>query len=249
MEELEGQLVTLFFYLTIDDNGKGLLQPIRAIDNMDTAGMETNQSMKYLGLSVVHGHTEKLGDFRVAFYSSDESRVVHTGFLSSTVSSPHLVKEAVQSGLRIMKDKKNKQRYITLAGVSFPHDDTLKQPNLVVHQVTGKLPFELEVVYESQSFSNRGNTLRGELYDAVLEKHRTDFVERFEEKFHLFEKGFSEDDRFFAKAALANLIGGIGYFYGSSKVQSMYNKDPVPYWNAPLYTAVPSRSFFPRGKM
>ena len=48
-------------------------------------------------------------------------------------------------------------------------------------------------------------------------------------------------------AALSNLVGGIGYFHGASKVQSVYNKEPVPYWTASLYTAVPSRSFFPRG--
>lgn len=45
----------------------------------------------------------------------------------------------------------------------------------------------------------------------------------------------------FAQAAFSNLIGGIGYFYGSSRVQSAYTKEPVPYWKAPLYTAVPSR--------
>lgn len=48
----------------------------------------------------------------------------------------------------------------------------------------------------------------------------------------------------FAQAALSNMLGGIGYFYGSSRVQSAYTKEPVPYWKAPLYTAVPSRYFF-----
>jgi mannosyl-oligosaccharide glucosidase len=51
----------------------------------------------------------------------------------------------------------------------------------------------------------------------------------------------------FAKAALSNMIGGIGYFYGASVVQSKYNDRPFEYWHAPLYTGVPSRSFFPRG--
>ena len=247
MKELKGEQVTLMFYLTFDDNGKGLLQPIRAIDNMDTTTMETSQSIKFLGLSAVHGHNNKLGDFRIRFFHNEESQVVHTAYLSTTVPSPHLVKDTLQSGLRLMEDKRSKQRHISLAGALFDKEDAAQQPNLVVHQVTGKLPFELEVVYESQSVISRGHVLRGEVYDNLLYEHRMAFFQNFESKFHLFEKDFSEDEISFGKAALSNLIGGIGYFYGSSKVQSIYNKEPVPYWNAPLYTAVPSRSFFPRG--
>nr|SVE77481.1 EOG090X02G1 [Daphnia lumholtzi]SVE78111.1 EOG090X02G1 [Daphnia lumholtzi] len=247
MKELRGQQVTLFFYLTLDDNGKGLLQPIRMIDNMDTSGMEANESVKFLGLSAVHGHTEKLGDFRVSFHHSNEQSIVHTAFLSTTVASPHLVKEALQSGLRLMEDKRSKERHISLAGTLFAKEDILKQPNFVVHQVTGKLPLQLEIVYESNSFIERGAMLRGEAYDTLLQKYREQFRIQFESKFRLNEKGFSEEEQEFAKSAMSNLVGGIGYFYGSSKVQSVHNKEPVPYWNAPLYTAVPSRSFFPRG--
>ena len=99
MKELVGQQVTLFFYLTMDDNGKGLLQPIRMIDNMDTSGIDANQSAKFLGLSAVHGHTERLGDFRVSFHHSDQKSIVHTAFLSTTVASTNLVKDALQSGV------------------------------------------------------------------------------------------------------------------------------------------------------
>ena len=116
MKELVGQQVTLFFYLTMGDNGKELLQPIRMIDNMDTSGIDANQSAKFLGLSAVHGHTERLGDFRVSFHHSDQKSIVHTAFLSTTVASPNLVKDALQSGLRLMEDKRTKERHIMQSG-------------------------------------------------------------------------------------------------------------------------------------
>lgn len=225
MEELKGQQVTLFFYLTLDDNGKGLLHPIRAIDNMDTTLMDTNRSIKYLGLSAVHGHTDQLGDFRVSFHHSDEERIVHTAYLSTNVASPHLVKEALESGLRLMEEKKSKERHVSLAGALFDKEDGAKQPNLIVHQVTGKLPLQLEVVFESNSVGNRDARLRGEVYESALQKHRARFAARFEEKFRLMENGYSDEDQAFAKAAMSNLVGGIGYFHGTSKVQSLYNKE------------------------
>merc|ERR1712240_13498 len=70
---------------------------------------------------------------------------------------------------------------------------------------------------------------------------------RFEKTFHLNEKGYNQSAVKFAQSAMSNMVGGIGYFYGSSVVKSKYNSLPVPYWEAPLYTGVPSRSFFPRG--
>ena len=41
------------------------------------------------------------------------------------------------------------------------------------------------------------------------------------------------------------MLGGIGYFYGSSLI-SLPDR-VVPNFDAPLFSAVPSRSFFPRG--
>lgn len=53
-----------------------------------------------------------------------------------------------------------------------------------------------------------------------------------------------------ARAALSNLLGGMGYFYGSSQVavkKADGSKAVLQTPPAPLFTAVPSRSFFPRG--
>jgi mannosyl-oligosaccharide glucosidase len=87
----------------------------------------------------------------------------------------------------------------------------------------------------------------GDDFTMLLNEKIGQFSEKFENTFHLKAKGYSASDISFAESAMSNLIGGIGYFYGSSRVQSVHTKEPVPYWKAPLFTAVPSRSFFPRG--
>lgn len=47
------------------------------------------------------------------------------------------------------------------------------------------------------------------------------------------------------RAALSNLLGGVGYFYGRSAIR--IGDGVKESWPAALLTAVPSRSFFPRG--
>lgn len=82
----------------------------------------------------------------------------------------------------------------------------------------------------------------GNIYTESLKWYQLRFLQRFENTFNLQQKGIYDKDQIdFAQAALSNMIGGIGYFYGTSRVKSSYTKEPVPYWRAPLYTAVPSR--------
>ncbi|TMW67836.1 hypothetical protein Poli38472_007508 [Pythium oligandrum] len=84
--------------------------------------------------------------------------------------------------------------------------------------------------------------------DETLAASETSFQQKFEDAFQLSTKGFNSSEIAFAQAAFGNLIGGISFFYGSSLVQhdpfdpTVLESDPKP-----LFTAVPSRSFFPRG--
>ncbi|XP_052066310.1 mannosyl-oligosaccharide glucosidase-like [Mytilus californianus] len=120
-------------------------------------------------------------------------------------------------------------------------------PNFVVYQVTAELPVEFDIVFESKSFHQRQDCLTDNIFTRALEGYSHSFDERFSSIFQLETKGFNTRSIEFAKAGLSNLLGEISYFYGSSRVKSVFNKEPIDYWSAPLYTSIPSRSIFPRG--
>ena len=108
----------------------------------------------------------------------------------------------------------------------------------------------MEVVFESGSKSAdeaQGHALVGDSLTEEINARTDAFNDKFEQVFELKKKGYKQREINFAKAALSNMLGGIGYFYGASLVKSRFNEEPVNYWEAPLYTAVPSRPFFPRG--
>eukprot|EP00301_Raphidiophrys_heterophryoidea_P008680 c13174_g1_i1.p1 GENE.c13174_g1_i1~~c13174_g1_i1.p1 ORF type:complete len:590 (+),score=129.48 c13174_g1_i1:115-1884(+) len=86
--------------------------------------------------------------------------------------------------------------------------------------------------------------LTGSSLRALVRASESKFETRFGETFGLREYG--TEDRKAAMAALSNLIGGIGYFYGSS-LQTTADGSVVRVSPSELFTAVPSRPFFPRG--
>jgi mannosyl-oligosaccharide glucosidase len=115
----------------------------------------------------------------------------------------------------------------------------------------------------------------------LLQQHQSNFDQRFDSVFgpssssstSTSSSGSVNPDQLLqvSKAALSNLLGSMGYFYGASLVKlppeslrlvpktKDLNRDPrqaagltedpsvVENWNEALFTATPSRSFFPRG--
>ncbi|XP_014661559.1 PREDICTED: mannosyl-oligosaccharide glucosidase-like [Priapulus caudatus] len=223
--------VSLLFYIALDNSG--WLKP-----NIES-GILTS----------VEGYTDALGQFMLKFPTNSRNHEVLYNYYLSSTEGLHVLKGAVMRGLKMAPYKKRKQ-YVALGG-NDPRGSA--EPNFIVHQVTVPLPHVMEVTYTSGDGGGGSGEredrepLLGRTYDDELRQHRDEFDERFERVFRLREKGYDAEHVDFAKAALGNLVGGIGFFYGSSLVQSLANAAPVPYWAAPLYTAVPSRSFFPRG--
>ena len=98
-----------------------------------------------------------------------------------------------------------------------PQGRQSSDPNLIVHQINAKLPFEIDVVFNPSPMGN--NPLTGDEYSRVLLEKQTLFNENFEKTFGLQKLGFNQSQIDFAQAAMSNMIGGIGYFYGHSKVR------------------------------
>ncbi|XP_071948524.1 mannosyl-oligosaccharide glucosidase-like [Antedon mediterranea] len=223
-------VVSILFYAALDGNGK----------------MQYKTSADGTYLQEIQGVTNELGQFTMKFLQSKNT--IKTHYLSTYSPSIHVLKDVVmKTGLRSYPFKGGKKIVGLVGDILKINQITDIEPNFMVHQVTLTLPFEVEVVFESGSFAQRPNHLSGLVLNQELAKYKTKFDGDFEQKFGLVKKGYSAKQIKIAKAILSNLIGGIGYFYGSSIVKSKYTNKPVDYWESALYTAVPSRSFFPRG--
>ncbi|XP_065186679.1 mannosyl-oligosaccharide glucosidase-like [Sycon ciliatum] len=120
------------------------------------------------------------------------------------------------------------------------------KPNVIIQQAMFDLPFQADITFKSHSDRNGAPPAGSDLTKALKAHHKA-FNTRFEKTFDLAAKKYSAAEINFARAALSNMLGGMGYFYGASSVTSSDLSTPVEYMTRPLFTAVPSRSFFPRG--
>ena len=125
-------------------------------------------------------------------------------------------------------------------------------------------PFEFDVLYSSASASEAITPAK--LFDKIGSVLKS-FSSRFTK--HLAPKSPFDSSKYetFAKSMFSNLAGGIGYFYGDSLVDKSYareyEEENEGFWQetaearqraqiklegpSELFTAIPSRTFFPRG--
>lgn len=233
-------LVSLFFYVATD--GQGALQP----------HLEDGTR-----LAAVTGTSEELGDFRITFLrptadSGEDVQYSSYHYLDAWSPGLHRLTDVVRSSLSnrfvFAPPDGPRQRFVAVdAFRGLPGAAEAPRSHVLLHQVTLRLPARVEVTFESGSVRERRGALLGPALTAELARHQAAFERRFEETFGLERKGFPAPQRRFAQAALSNMLGGMGYFHGRPLVQSPLHEQPVPYPESSLFTAVPSRSFFPRG--
>lgn len=131
-------------------------------------------------------------------------------------------------------------------------------PGLLVQRIL-QPPFRIEAVFvhtesvKEEEARNTEKEMTDAALDELLERSRSNFDRRFEHVFRLKEKGLSDAEIEFAKAALSNVLGGIGFFHGSSVAQRKSTRENNSAENLEflkpisLLTATPSRAQFPRG--
>ncbi|XP_074721407.1 mannosyl-oligosaccharide glucosidase [Strix uralensis] len=233
-------LLSLFFYVATDE--QGTLWP--RLDN----GTQ---------LAAVTGTTEELGRFTLTFLpptteSGEDPKYASYNYLEAPSPGLHRLTELVRGSLSnrfvFAPPGRPRRRFFAVEALGgFPGEPPPPRGRLLLHQVTLEPPAVAEVTFESGSAAGRPGRLAGGTLSAALSRHAAAFESRFEETFGLARKGFPPAQRRFAQAALSDLLGGMGYFHGRSLVQGPRQERPVPAAEAALFTAVPSRSFFPRG--
>ncbi|XP_049883221.1 mannosyl-oligosaccharide glucosidase [Pectinophora gossypiella] len=208
----------------------------------ESLGPAAPQSRLWAEGGALLGHTPQLLNFRLNLVPLT-GKIIHRSFSEAHAPGLHLLKEKFISLLKAERHPKYGRLPVLAPDDELNEKD--KEVNFVSIQLFVEPPFVLDVVYTTEDLPTP--PVKGDEYTMVLEAKKRSFDQEFEDKFGLAAKGYSQDDVAIAKAAMSNMIGGIGYFYGAGRVRSQYTREPVPYWRAPLYTAVPSRSFFPRG--
>jgi mannosyl-oligosaccharide glucosidase len=190
--------------------------------------------------------------------------IVETSFMG--IKTPHLhnLTESVHQGLirSLYAQHEAGKEYRTL---SLPNQID-PGSNVVVVQITAMLPTAIDVSFTTTytSSTDSSSTTSNEIVvggalTSSLEVAESAFSTRFEKTFGKLTTSSGTTEA--ARAALSNLLGGMGYWYGHSLVKLKNLKNPkkvlehteisetqiLKMWDTPLYSATPSRSFFPRG--
>ncbi|KAH8431372.1 mannosyl-oligosaccharide glucosidase [Aspergillus melleus] len=265
------QPTTIIFYSTLE----GLGDLAVTTESEDPRGFEGDVRLS--------GNTPDLGDFSIDVTAGPETNehpehdhpsyedkpLDRTLVSSSTVQSEHVWQTKVILFSQ-MKGEVNEiiQKYGPDNPPPPPQVFSIKNipgdGNIHLVQKVFKGEFEFDILFSSGSSPQpvTSEKLTEEIASASLS-----FADRFE-KILPPQAPFDSKDYFeFSKSMLSNLVGGIGYFYGTDVVDRSaapeYDEENEGFWEETaeararahavlegpkqLFTSVPSRPFFPRG--
>lgn len=223
----------LFFYVA-DEGGSALSLSKSVIDNIRENSL------------LAFGSLADVGGWELHLKSMDNFEVHYSGFKTPHV---HNLSDLVQGILAVQARKFGR---LELPDMS---DDS---PNILVFQITARTPFQADIAFVSGTGLSSARVeecvsiLTGSSLTGQLNKKQKEFDDKFKRCFNPLDK-LDPESITVGKAGIGNLLGGISYSFGQSKISLPQTSNGKPgdnflsYWPAELYTAVPSRPFFPRG--
>ncbi|KAF2121208.1 glycoside hydrolase [Lophiotrema nucula] len=260
---------TVIWYNTLE--GLGSLE----VDGADDEGTGIDGDL------VLKGQTVELGDFelRVTEGKGKHPRTGHPSYdekpLDQTfVHSAQVPEEALWQIKPVLFGHLKSQIDTLVAKYGEENPPPPAQVYTIAHQPgRGNLhlvqkvfegAFEFDVLYSS---SSAPKAITSNDLTTQIKSVTSGFSERFTEIFKPQAPFVGERYEEFSKSLFSNLIGGIGYFYGDSRVDRSYDpayeEDNEGFWDdtaeargrnqaevdgpSELYTSIPSRPFFPRG--
>ncbi|CDS35577.1 mannosyl oligosaccharide glucosidase [Echinococcus multilocularis] len=260
--------ISFLFYAYLPDSTRGRIQSY-------TNGNE---------LKRLRGFTQELGAFQVNFHTAKGSILNPTHLVGHCPREDALV-AAISSGLVLREDRSSVFFTGDQVNSYAPETKVSGTPtNLWVTEVTrpairairpnspaanggdthyrNQAPLDvLEVEFISQaSTSSDAVPLVGLHFNEALNRYSKRFHEAFLRKFPYDPLTINEKQMKLARISLSNMLGGVGYFYGTSLINSPLlgapislpkpNSTSIPsveYWPSALFTATPSRDKFPHG--
>ncbi|KAJ3293246.1 Processing alpha glucosidase I, partial [Borealophlyctis nickersoniae] len=226
--------VSVMFYVGLEGEGK------MQLDKEDVVSEAAEDPV------MLHGHVKDLGDFAFVVTGNRHNAPPPTGPYPANYDLPDLygtrvarlkmpkgevwkIKDALQEN--IVNNARQLATKYPNPFPSPPHLFTVQDtggsgPNVFVFQKTLRAPFEFDIAFISQSARQHeeriksvdADSISGNALTSSLKAASESFDDRFEKTFHLTEKGFSAPQVAFAQSMLGNMVGGLGYFHGTSIV-------------------------------
>ncbi|KAJ0235419.1 hypothetical protein HA466_0266020 [Hirschfeldia incana] len=226
--------VHLFFYIA--DEGGNVLNLGKDVLDLEDSSL------------LASGSHADLGTWQMHLKSEAHIETHYCGFKTPDIVN---LSDAVQNNLSVQEK---------MSGRLQLSDTSEDSSSIYVFQISTTTQSTIDIAFvsgirgETSDVEQRIMSLTGSPLSSLLEEKHIAFDAKFKECFHLSEKLDSET-LMVGKATIGNMLGGIGYFYGQSKIQAPKSTQLQPkgedefllYWPAELYTAVPSRPKFPRG--
>lgn len=227
-------------------------------DELDIDGSVGNSNIHKFGSSfTVRGRSQEIGEFilQIKVATPEKDQFLSSSYVRGEYDKNERISDCIMSKLKPVVV--NETMLLELKNSKFNRylDDSksIMNPNIVAYQMNLHPPCTIDINMYQQTNGSSTSDSQSMKFDLDFERQVKTFDSKFEQKFNIDQIKLTDNQtvdqlKKLLKVALSNMLGSVGYFYGNSLISTEpASRRVVPYGPIELLTAVPSRSFFPRG--